>query len=89
MKRIIRMIRPYDSMVFPGIIILIAIMSLRLVTPLISRVLVDDVIKGGRTELLTTILLALLGIMVVRSILVYIRSDIFNKVSQKIVIGIR
>ena len=83
------MMQPYAEKVIWGIIILVAIMSLRLVTPLLSRVLVDDIIKGGRIELLTTMLLALLGILVVRSVLVYIRSIIFHTVSQKIVIGIR
>ena len=77
------MMQPYAEKVIWGIIILVAIMSLRLVTPLLSRVLVDDIIKGGRIELLTTMLLALLGILVVRSVLVYIRSIIFTPYRRK------
>lgn len=89
MKRIFKYVWKYKVMVIaPAIAMLVSIL-LDLITPQLSRIIVDDILKKGKTQLLLGVSLAMLSITIGRAILGYTKEYIFDVLSAKINIDIK
>ena len=78
-KRICRMCKPHAKYFWIGFVCLILADLTRLIAPLISGWMVDDVIKGGLTEKLWPLCWSLLGLTLLRAMSNYIRGVTFEK----------
>lgn len=84
MKRVLKYVFKYKLLVIiPTIAMLISI-ALDMLNPIITKRLVDDVLKGGQYELLTMLLLGIAGISISRAILQYIREFTYDYLSTKV-----
>lgn len=72
-----------------GIILLIASSLLIIINPLLSGVIVDDVLTKGRHDKLVPILLIMIGITILRTILRYLYQITFERIGQNAIFGIR
>ena len=94
LRRILAMLKPYRGKLALGYIMLLIFLSLILVAPMLTRIIVDDVISAGEfgTEQ-QKILYTLLALMVVfaigRAVFAYFRLLIFEKISQDIIYDLR
>jgi ATP-binding cassette subfamily B protein len=57
--------------------------------PYLAKVIIDDIIKDKQTQLLATVLLALLGITLTRAIFGYVKEYLFDALSAKVNIDIK
>ena len=88
------MLRPYKKSLTLGLILVALFLSLRLVTPLLIPILVDDVMKAGQfgpteQQLLYKVLAGLIALAISRAAFIYARSIIFEKISQNITYDMR
>jgi ATP-binding cassette subfamily B protein len=63
--------------------------TINLLTPHISRLIVDDVIEGGKRDLLPVLLIVLLAASVTKSITMYLRGLMFESFSQDCLYDLR
>lgn len=89
MKKISSYIFKYWYFYISAIICMIISVSLDLLSPQITKRIIDDVIQGGKVELLTKLLLGILLVGVGRCIFQYLKELIFDLVSSKIACDIR
>lgn len=72
-----------------GIILLIASSLLIIINPLLSGMIVDDVLTKGLHNKLVPILLIMIGVTVLRTILRYLYQITFERIGQNVIFGIR
>lgn len=72
-----------------AVALLIIVMSTRLVTPYLTKIITDDVIKDGKVEILPKVLWLLIILSIVRGVLIYARSYLFEDISQNLVFDLR
>lgn len=89
MKPIKRYILRYWYAYLAAILFLVISVSLDMLSPQITRSIIDDVILGGQTNLLLTLLGTILVIGVGRAIFQYAKEMTFDLTSQKISVRIR
>ncbi len=89
MKPIKRYILRYWYAYLAAILFLMISVSLDMLSPQITKRIIDDVITGGQTELLLHLLAAVLVIGVGRAIFQYAKEMTFDLTSQKISVRIR
>ena len=89
LKRIMGYVARYKWKAITAISFLVFLISLNLVTPYLTKILVDDVIRGGKRNLLVPILIAVFGCAACRGLLSYFRSYLFEGVSQKCLYDLR
>jgi len=89
LRRLARYIRGTICWYIVGIASIVLSIALDMFNPYIVKVIVDDIIAGGKTELLKGALLALAGITVSRTVLGYLKQYIFDCTSSKIVLRLR
>ncbi|NLZ81378.1 MAG: ABC transporter ATP-binding protein [Clostridiales bacterium] len=89
MNRIGKYIARYWYLYAIGITSMVISISLDVTSPRITRSIIDDVIVGGKIELLTRLLLALLGIGFGRAIFQYIKEFVFDVASVSIAADMR
>ena len=89
LKRIARMCRPHAKFALVGFVALLAANATRLILPLISGWMVDDVIKGGQMGKLMPLCGAILVLTVLRAVSNYIRGVSFEKLSQNFCFDLR
>ena len=77
LKRIARMCRPHAKFALIGFVALLAANATRLILPLISGWMVDDVIKGGQMGKLMPLCGAISVLTVLRAVSNYIRGVSF------------
>lgn len=82
-------LKKYGWMYGTGLLLLAAFSVLSLYVPQIMGRLVDEVIEGGRKELLKPLLLSLIGVTLFRTTLVYIHTLLQEKTSQNVIHDIR
>ncbi len=70
-------------------VFLVLYIAVNLITPLISGIIVDDVIKGGKREMLSVLLLILLVGSVLKSVSMYFRGILFESFSQDCLYDLR
>ncbi|HHV59869.1 MAG TPA: ABC transporter ATP-binding protein [Clostridiaceae bacterium] len=88
-KRIIGLLRPYRKRTVIATGLLIIVLTLRLISPYLTKILIDDVIEKGNRELLTTILALIFGLEAIISVSVFFRHYMFEKTSQDVVFDLR
>lgn len=89
MKPIKRYILRYWYAYLAAILFLMTSVSLDMLSPQITKRIIDDVIAGGQTELLLRLLAMILIIGVGRAIFQYSKEMTFDLTSQKISVNIR
>ncbi|MGN6711366.1 ABC transporter ATP-binding protein [Anaerocolumna jejuensis] len=82
-------IKKYWYMYTLAIVCMIIATGLDMLSPQILKHIIDDVIVGGKLNLLTTFLLIILGIGVGRAVFGYFKELLFDSVSSKIGADIR
>jgi ATP-binding cassette subfamily B protein len=82
-------LKGYRLRMLLGLVMVVAVSSFHLVNPYISGRIVDDVIYGGKTDILLNLVLLMIGATLVRSMLKYCYQLNFESVSQKVVHNIR
>ncbi len=88
-KRVALLCKPHAKYAYIGFVFLIMANATRLIAPLITGSLVDNVIEGGNDSLLLPLCAALLGMTVVRAGSNYVRGICFEKLSQNFVFDMR
>ena len=88
-KRICRLCRPHAKFAFIGFAALLLTNATRLVLPLFSGWIVDDVIKGGLTDKLLPLCGAILGLTLLRAVSNYVRGVSFERLSQNFCYDLR
>ena len=89
LKRIYRYCSRYRRKMIAACVFLVLYIAVNLITPLISGIIVDDVIKGGKREMLSVLLLILLVGSVLKSVSMYFRGILFESFSQDCLYDLR
>jgi ATP-binding cassette, subfamily B, multidrug efflux pump len=89
MKRILKYVLKYKLMVIVPVTAMLVSIAIDMFNPYLQKIVVDDIIKGGKVELLSRILLSLLAITLSRAVLGYIKEYIFDVLSAKINIDLK
>ena len=89
MRRILGLLKPYKHLVVLGFVFQTIVILSRLAQPLVTRMLVNDVIIKGEHSLLLYLCLALLGRSVVRAVSGYLRVLMMEKSSQSVAYDLR
>lgn len=87
--RILRYVKPYWQTELEILVCMALTVALTLVTPLVIKILIDNVFVEGNYKLLNIIMIALLGIYVVRGFFTIITSYLFSYVGQRILFDVR
>jgi len=88
-KRIMGYIFKYRGMAMAAVSLLILFIVVNLVSPMISKIMIDDVIRGGNRSLLLPLVLAILGLAIFKGVLIYGRAFYIEKVSQNCLFDLR
>ncbi len=89
LKRIFALLSNYKKRTAIAVALLIIVVLTRLVSPYLTKILVDDVIKDGQIQKLANILILLVVLAILRSVLIYIRSYMFEDISQNLIFDLR
>lgn len=89
LKRIFALLSNYKKRTAIAVALLIIVVLTRLVSPYLTKILVDDVIKDGQIQKLANILILLVVLAIIRSVLIYIRSYMFEDISQNLIFDLR
>ncbi|WP_163195825.1 ABC transporter ATP-binding protein [Clostridium thermarum] len=89
MKRLFNYVLRYKALIIvPSLAMLVSIL-LDMFNPYLSKIIVDQIITDGQTQLLVSVLLGLLGITLARAILGYVKEYLFDALSAKVNIDIK
>ena len=88
-RRVAVYLRPYKLMAVSTVLVAILSLAAGMAYPKLTRVIIDDVIKAGRQDLLTPTALALLGAFLLREIFNSIRIRINNRLEQNVIFDMR
>lgn len=89
MKSIRKYVKKYWYLYFIGIISMVAAVSLDMLTPQVTKHVIDDVIVDGKTELLFQLLLILVVVGLGRAVFQYLKELFFDMGSSKVAVGVR
>lgn len=89
MKWFYSFLKKYRGRMALGLLLVTIVAALSIVNPYISGAIVDDVIKGGKQELLPTLIIALIGVTVIKSIIRWLYLLIFETSSQGLLYKMR
>lgn len=89
MKRLFNYVLRYKSLIVVPTIAMLVSIIIDMFNPYLAKVIIDDIIKGNKTHLLTMVLLGLLGITLTRAILGYVKEYLFDVLSAKVNIAIK
>ncbi len=88
-RRVATYLRPYKLMAAGTMVCALLSLGFSLVYPLLTRYVVDDVIKKGRTDLLTPIMLGLIAAFLLRDLFNGLRILINNTFEQNVIYDMR
>lgn len=88
-KRILGYLARYKGKAIAAVSLLILFILLNMVSPLISKHLIDDVIRGGNRNLLPILLSAILIVAAIKGIALYFRGYFLESVSQSCLYDLR
>ncbi len=88
-KRVLKLCAPYKRILAVALVLLVFMNLTRLVMPRITGIIIDDVIKGGQTQLLYRLVAIILAMVAVRALSHYFRSINFEKAGQGVVFDLR
>ncbi len=89
MKRLGFMMKPYRYRVAFALFLQLLVILTRMLTPYITKDIVNEVIPARDLELLLPLCLGLLGMVAVRALSTYFRSVILERTSQNVVFDLR
>ena len=89
LKRILDLSRRQRRALIASVILLLAIIGTRLTTPYISKLLIDNVLTDGEVSWLLPLLGAMVGLMLIRVVMSYVRGFLAERVSQDAVFDLR
>ena len=89
LRRIMGYVARYKWKAIVAMTFLVLLISLNLITPYLTKILVDDGSRGGKRNLLIPILAAVFGCAACRGVLSYCRAHLFEGVSQKCLYDLR
>ncbi len=87
--RVLTYLRPYRTLAATTLAFALLTTGLELVPPQLVRIVIDDVIGGGREDLLVWVILGLLAALAARNIGASLRIRLNNKVEQQVVHDLR
>ncbi|HHU78311.1 MAG TPA: ABC transporter ATP-binding protein [Clostridiales bacterium] len=88
-KRILAYSGKYRKKLISAVILLTLLIAVNLLTPHISRIIVDDVVEGGRRQLLPVLLALLLLASLTKGAALYLRSCLFESYAQDCLYDLR
>ena len=88
-RRVAVYLRPYKLMAVSTVLVAILSLAAGMAYPKLTKIIIDDVIKAGRHDLLTPTALALLGAFLLREVFNSIRIRINNGLEQKVIFDMR
>jgi ATP-binding cassette subfamily B multidrug efflux pump len=88
-KRILGYLGRYKGKFIAAIALLIMFIALNMVSPYISKLMVDEVIRGGDRRLFIVLLFAILIVAAIRGIVQYLRGYFLESVSQSLLYDLR
>ncbi|MEZ0537204.1 ABC transporter ATP-binding protein [Caldicellulosiruptoraceae bacterium PP1] len=88
-KKLIPYAKRYKSLIILGYFLIICSITLAMINPYISKNIIDKVVMGKHYNLLLKFLLTLLSISLVRGLIRYSQSYIFETVSQRLIFDFR
>src|SRR6185295_12711065 len=88
-RRVAKYIRPYKTMAVGTVSCALLSLAFSFAYPKLTRHLIDDVIGQKRTEMLTPIMLVLLGAFLLRELFNSLRIRINNEFEQKVIFDMR
>jgi len=89
LRRIIGLLKPYRGMVILAFLFQSIVITSRLIQPLITRLVVNEVIIAGQQALLLRLLLSLLGLVLVRASSGFLRVQLMERASQSVAYDLR
>ncbi|WP_071130324.1 ABC transporter ATP-binding protein [Enterococcus timonensis] len=84
-----RFVAPNKKRLLVALIFILINAGLILVNPYLAGVLIDQVIQGGKVELLIPILLIMIGVTLVRTVVRYLYQILFERTGQNTVFDLR
>lgn len=88
-RRIGGLLRPYKRKIILGLMLQTIVILTHLVSPYVTKSVVNDVITGGKTEYLLPLCAAILLLSLMRGVCVYCRSIMFERLSQNAMYDLR
>jgi ABC-type multidrug transport system fused ATPase/permease subunit len=88
-RRVAVYLRPYKAMVAGTVLLAVLSLAAGMAYPKLTKVIIDDVIKAGRRDLLTPAALGLLAAFFLREAFNAIRIRINNSLEQKVIYDMR
>ena len=88
-RRMLRLLRPYRRSVAVALSMQLVMIATRLTVPYLTRSVVNDVIGGGRYELLMWLCAAILVLALVRASFGYTRATLMERASQGVAFELR
>jgi ATP-binding cassette subfamily B multidrug efflux pump len=82
-------VRKYKYLMFLGFFLASSVSLINMINPFVQGRIVDDVILGGNTDLLVTLLAIIAGTTLLRAVIRYSFQMIFEYVSQNVLFNIR
>lgn len=88
-KRIVGLISPYKRKIILGLMLQLVVILTRLITPYVTKTVVNDVITQMNMDLLLPLCGALLGLTLLRGICTFARAQSFERISQNAIWDLR
>ncbi|MGL4373718.1 MAG: ABC transporter ATP-binding protein [Turicibacter sp.] len=88
-KWVMRYLKPYKFKYGLAMVLVFVVSGMNLLNPMLSGKIIDDVMTGGKKQLLVPILLMMLGVVIVKALISYAYQVVFETVSQDIIFEIR
>ncbi|NLX82951.1 MAG: ABC transporter ATP-binding protein [Clostridiales bacterium] len=89
MRRILRLLKPYRLLVYSAFFFQLVVIISRLIQPLVTRVIVNEVIIAGQHERLVSLCAALLGLVIFRASSGFLRVLFIERASQSVAYDLR
>lgn len=89
MRRILRLLLPYRGMVILSFILQLFIIATRLLQPMVTMMVVNDVIMQGQHDRLLSLCLMLLGLALTRVVCSFFRVNLLEQASQNVAFDLR
>ncbi|MGI6670044.1 MAG: ABC transporter ATP-binding protein [Christensenellales bacterium] len=88
-RRVLRLTLPYKNRVLLALLLHVLVIGSRLITPLVTRTVVNDVIVGGQYHLILGLCLIIVGLALARGTFGYLRVLTMERVSQSVAYDLR
>jgi len=89
LRKIVKLLKGSEKLIILSIGMIIAVCGLRLVFPYIPKIIVDDVIEGGRRDLFWRAIFLFAGATLIQATLRYLRANLSEKLGQNVLKSVR